>query len=157
MRFLVFRSKILRYPFLSGSIPASFYGRTKGSSKDRYAISNVISSERERLLIKHQSVCSIRDIALGDASDETNSDIVECARWAFSTEGFPGLRIFALGDFSHDGRHARHNLLFCREAGSLEDREPDIRTLVPEDHDLWDLVRANMKMLAACAVDPLMK
>ena len=128
----------------------------KGSSNDRYASSMAESLERERLLIEHQSAHGTRNIALGDASDEHYSDIVKCARWAFSAGGFPSLQIFAFGDFSHDGRHARHNLLLCREAGLLEDREPSVRALAPNDHDLWDLVRAHKKMLAACAVDPLM-
>ena len=90
-------------------------------------------------------------------SSEGNLEIIECARWAFSHEGFPNLKIFAIGDLSHDGRYARRNILLCKGADALEDGKPGIRSLAPEDHNLWDLARSNMDMLAACAVEPLMK
>jgi hypothetical protein len=76
-------------------------------------------------------------------------DFLRFASWAFSAEGIPDLQVLAWGDFSYEGRYARHNLLLCKAQNGY-------RTLTKADIKCWDLVHDNMKMLSACAVDSIM-
>ena len=87
-----------------------------------------------------------------DFKHHLNADALECARWAFSNEGLPNLQVFAFGDFSHNGRYASKNLLLCRDTGG-----PGFRAVTDEDFYLGELIRGNMDMLAACAVDSIMR
>lgn len=88
-------------------------------------------------------------IATGFLKDENIQEFLRFANWAFGAEGLPDLRVLAWGDFSHEGRYPRHNLLLCKA-------EIGYRTLTKADVTCWDLVHDNMDMLSACAVDPVM-
>ncbi len=87
------------------------------------------------------------------------------AQWAFGPGGLPGLQILAYGDFSHNGRYAEHNMLFCRKPpselsndGSNLDFQvaASFRCLTADDTYLQDLLSRNMEVLEACAVDNVM-
>jgi hypothetical protein len=44
-----------------------------------------------------------------------NSQLAQFAQWAFGPTGLPTLRVIAYGDFSYEGRFARHNVLLCKD------------------------------------------
>jgi hypothetical protein len=65
----------------------------------------------------------------------------EFADWAFGAEGLPDLQVLAWGDFSHEGRYARHNVLLCRA-------DCGWRYLTKAQTTCWDLVADNMDTLS---------
>jgi hypothetical protein len=78
------------------------------------------------------------------------------AKWAFSEEGFPDLRILAWGDFSKDGRWADQSILLCRDESLFETSGSNFRTLSDSDTYYWDLIDENMDMLEACSADTIL-
>lgn len=77
-------------------------------------------------------------------------EVLNFARWAFSTDGLPNLKILAWGDFSQEGRWAKYNILLCRDQSLLGQKGFNFRTLVDSDTYYWDLIDDNMSMLAVC-------
>ena len=78
------------------------------------------------------------------------------ACWAFGPDGFPDLKVFLYGDFTHDGRYTYDNAFLCKD-GMEEDGTPRVRTLRPDDYELWNLVNANMDMIGACPATQIME
>jgi hypothetical protein len=101
---------------------------------------------------RHQT--RARRIANKSHFGELDHEFFKFARWAFSPEGLPELRILAWGDFSHNGRWRDSNILLCRDwsdqSGSY------FRTLKNSDFDYWELIDENMDMLSACPSDQLL-
>jgi hypothetical protein len=93
-------------------------------------------------------------------------DLLRLAQWAFGPDGLPILRIIAYGDFSYNGRYAEYTKLLCRkQPNSSKDKnskaailqtERKFKRLAENDMALQDLVRDNLDMLGACAVDNIM-
>ncbi|CAG8961875.1 hypothetical protein HYFRA_00013675 [Hymenoscyphus fraxineus] len=75
-----------------------------------------------------------------------NRDIQRFVRWAFGEDGIPSLKVFAVGDFSYNGRFAKENLLVCRADDSIG----GYRLLEKKDVELWELVEDSLDLLAAC-------
>jgi hypothetical protein len=50
-------------------------------------------------------------IAAGSLESGLVQGFVRFANWAFGAEGLPDLKVLEFGDFSYEGRYARHNLL----------------------------------------------
>jgi hypothetical protein len=82
-------------------------------------------------------------IATGTLEDKMSDPraVREFADWAFGAEGLPDLQVLAWGDFSHEGRYARHNVLLCRA-------DCGWRYLTKAQTTCWDLVADNMDMLS---------
>ncbi|KAH8812176.1 hypothetical protein F5884DRAFT_750497 [Xylogone sp. PMI_703] len=87
--------------------------------------------------------------------NETAKKVLEFAQWVFGPKGIKSLRLFAIGDFSYDGRFDKYNHLLCRReqadgtpGGNLEALH--FRHLGPEDEELWELYHENLDMLGAC-------
>ncbi|KAL5349532.1 hypothetical protein ACLOAV_005827 [Pseudogymnoascus australis] len=82
--------------------------------------------------------------------------LLKFARWAFSSEGIPELRILAWGDFSHNGRWGESNVILCRDQ-SLEPTGTNFRRLRDSDLNYWDMIDDNMDMLSACSPDHVLR
>lgn len=75
----------------------------------------------------------------------------ELAQWAFGPDGLPSLRVIACGDFPHEGRYRRHNVLLCRDSGSSDEGLPFRRVVDTEmDQLLLDLFEEYSDFLQAC-------
>ena len=98
--------------------------------------------------------------AIGDnLDDDILSMIIEFADWAFGADGLPNLQILASGDFSYQGLYAYESLILCKTKGATnaDDKKRNFRPLGDKDSDpdIWEFIRENMDMLAACPVDPI--
>ncbi|KAN0095953.1 hypothetical protein V8E51_014758 [Hyaloscypha variabilis] len=110
-----------------------------------------------RPLIDFKNVARARAIANGTFNEEEwSADLLPFAKWAFSEEGLPDLRILAWGDFSKDGRWADQNILLCRDESLVETRGVNFRELWDTDMYYWDLIDENMDMLGACPADTIL-
>ncbi|KAG8534055.1 uncharacterized protein KY384_000898 [Bacidia gigantensis] len=108
---------------------------------------------------------------------EEAEELEEFADWAFSSEGFPNLKVLASGDFSHDGRYARSQAMWCRvehlanedndriKAGGRGDKGKGkeviragsricYRRMTGTEIRKDEFVQENMDMLASCPVTP---
>ncbi|KAG8534056.1 uncharacterized protein KY384_000899 [Bacidia gigantensis] len=85
--------------------------------------------------------------------EKEEKEVEDFADWAFGPLGFPKLEVLALGDFSHNGRFADSQGLWCR----VNDDPPcrQWKPVTPQDVKENELIEANMDMLSACPVSPL--
>lgn len=100
------------------------------------------------------------DVEFETAGLGPRPSFVDFAEWAFGPTGILSLRVLAFGDFSYDGRFARHNLLLCRKeqpartvARGVQHRY--FRSMTVYDEDLWKLFKEHYNVLTACPVDTL--
>ncbi|KFY99998.1 hypothetical protein V500_01218 [Pseudogymnoascus sp. VKM F-4518 (FW-2643)] len=114
-------------------------------------------SSEPLVLTMQEPQISTRTRKIANRSDFTGpaQALLKFARWAFSSEGIPELRILAWGDFSNDGRWGESNVMLCRDQ-SLEPTGTNFRTLRDSDFNYWDLIDENMDMLSACSPDHLL-
>ena len=87
--------------------------------------------------------------------DEEEKELENFADWAFGPYGFPSVQVLASGDFSHGNRFAASQRLWCRNTLS---HPTDKRRRTVEKGDLIErgLVDANMDLLIACPVSPVL-
>ncbi|CAG8975997.1 hypothetical protein HYALB_00011552 [Hymenoscyphus albidus] len=90
--------------------------------------------------------------------------IFDFLNWLFGPDGVRSVRVFAYGDFSHNGRFRAYNHIFCRgDASGYVDPEPqdkpelelNWRPIRADDHELWSLIERNKDFLGSCPTDPL--
>ena len=100
-----------------------------------------------------------QDVFSASWRTDEDKELEAFADWAFSPEGFPALQVLASGDFSYGDRFAESQTLWCRNTLQSSEEEDEQtkswRPVSPRDIAENELVDANMDMLSACAVSPL--
>ncbi|KAM0427191.1 hypothetical protein ACHAPT_007618 [Fusarium lateritium] len=89
-------------------------------------------------------------INMTDPSIKLQDTFRSLTEWAFGPEGPPLLEAIAYGDFAHDGRANRENLVLCPSADGFR--------IVPKDgYERMCIVDKYRSVLEACPTKPLLK
>ncbi|EFR02053.1 hypothetical protein MGYG_05056 [Nannizzia gypsea CBS 118893] len=75
------------------------------------------------------------------------------ATWAFSRAGFRELELLTFGDFSHNGRYSKQNILLCRQKEPHPPGSKNHRHVTKDDTTLLDLFQQYSHALGACPSD----
>ena len=82
------------------------------------------------------------------------------ASWAFGSLGIQSLRVIAFGDFSHDGRYSKGNVLLGRASESMAvgaSADRNYRILNKDDRAHMELFEKYLSVLEACPTDSLLE